>query len=43
MIKLIEYSAKGSWILVKSFQPDAALYAFSDPHGKYTGMDLDTP
>ena len=31
----IEYSANGSWILAKSFQPSAALYAEMHPHGTY--------
>ena len=39
----IEYSSNGSWILVKSFQPLAALYAFTHPHGTYTGIDFETP
>jgi hypothetical protein len=38
----IEYSANGSWILVKSFQRLAALYAFTHPHGTYTGIDFET-
>ena len=37
-----EYSANGSWILVKSFQLLLALYASTHPHGTYTGIDVET-